>query len=87
MMDSADPLTGWPLIDIWHYPNTNTRHDLYGALFFYLQDRVRKFIDIVRRGKFQFQLLCKDARQLPSLVKSLGYGKTGGFDRIEASHT
>lgn len=81
MLDSADPLQGWPMDEIiLNAPLA--KDDLYGSLFFYLQDVLWRFCDQISKLKVGFQLFQVDALRLPSLVKQYGIGQRS-FDRIE----
>ena len=81
MMDSADPLQGWPVDEIIRNAPL-AKNDLYGSLFFYLQDVLWQFCDRISKLKVDFQLYQVDALRLPSLVKQYGIGQHS-FDRIE----
>jgi hypothetical protein len=81
MMDSADPLDGWPLEEVIQ-KLPSARNDIYGGLFMYLQDVLLEFCDKIQRLNVQFQLYQADALDLPGLMGQYGMGYQH-FDRIE----
>jgi hypothetical protein len=81
MMDSADPLSGWPLGEVIQ-KLPSARNDIYGGLFMYLQEVLQGFCDKTQRLAVQFQLYQADASDLPGLIKQYGMG-CNHFDRIE----
>ncbi|KAA1470765.1 hypothetical protein DENSPDRAFT_798192 [Dentipellis sp. KUC8613] len=54
--DLADPLLGWPIEDVMEAGKAHgvQRADVYGALYFYLMDQLRTFIDRLHTLKIQF---------------------------------
>ncbi|KAF7928559.1 uncharacterized protein EAE98_005615 [Botrytis deweyae] len=84
MMDSADPLEGWPLAEHLSKPSP-ARNDIYGSLYFYLQDQLQSFCKRIENLKIRFQLFELDAVDLPGIMKERGIGKVY-FDRIEVSN-
>lgn len=64
-----------------------TTQDLFGCLYFYLSDELRKFSTMVRRGNFQIHLCDKDARELSRTIR-MGrfHTELPMFDRIELSN-
>ncbi|KAF7905570.1 uncharacterized protein EAF01_006091 [Botrytis porri] len=84
MMDSADPLQGWPFEA--HYSKLlSARDDIYGSLYFYLQDQLQGFCKRIENLKIRFQLFELDAVDLPGILKERGIAKDY-FDRIEVSN-
>ena len=81
MLDSADPLEGWPIEEIIQKAPA-AKNDIYGSLFFYLQDVLGLFCHRIGRLKVSIQLFQVDARQLPSIVGREGMNQCS-FDRIE----
>ena len=81
MLDSADPLEGWPIEEILQKAPP-AKNDIYGSLFFYLQDLLGLFCHRINRLKVSFHLFQVDARKLPSIVEREGM-KQCSFDRIE----
>jgi hypothetical protein len=81
MLDSADPLEGWPIDEIIQKAPP-AKNDIYGSLFFYLQDILGRFCQQIGRLKSSIQRFQVDARKLPSIVE---HGEMGqcSFDRIE----
>jgi hypothetical protein len=66
------------------------RGDIYGCLYFYLQEQLRAFAERLSRFKVSFDIFCKDARELS---KDISSGKLSSitpssvvFDRIEVSN-
>lgn len=83
MMDSADPMQGWPFEEfLSKFPPA--RNDIYGSLYFYLQDQLRSFGRRIENLKIRFQLFELDAMNLPSIMKQRGIEKHY-FDRIEVN--
>jgi len=78
MTDSADPLQGWPIHEVFKKAPV-AKNDVYGSLFFYLQDILQKFCHNFRRIKCSAKLFHANARELPRI------GELGqhSFDRIE----
>lgn len=76
MMDSADPLAGWSLSDVIS-KGSLAKHDIYGSLFFYLQEILLHFCHQLQTLEIHFHLYHADAIELPRIIN------TGGFDRIE----
>ncbi len=68
MMDSADPLEGWPIDEITQ-KTPLTKIDLYGSLLFYVQDVLWRFCHQIGRLKVSLQLSQVDALKLPGIVK------------------
>ena len=81
MMDSANPLEGWPLKDVLR-KSPFAKNDLYGRLFVYVHDALLKFCRRLENLKVCFQLFQTDAMELPSFLQRRGFGKAS-FDRIE----
>ncbi len=81
MLDSADPLEGWP-IDKVIQKAPLAKNDIYGSLFFYLQEVLWRFCHRVSRLKLSIQLSQVDALKLRSIVEQYEIGKRS-FDRIE----
>ena len=81
MMDSADPAEGWPIDEIIQKAPL-AKNDLYGSLFFYLQDVLWQFCHRISRLKVSIQLSQVDALKLPSIVEQYKRGQCL-FDRIE----
>ena len=81
MLDSADPLEGWPIEEIIEKAPP-AKNDIYGSLFFYLQDVLAAFCHRIGRLKVSIQLFQVDARTIPSIAKREGM-KQCSFDRIE----
>ncbi|KAH8593394.1 hypothetical protein B0O99DRAFT_515819 [Bisporella sp. PMI_857] len=84
MMDSADPLEGWPVKDVIQNA-PSAKNDIYGSLYIYLQDVLVRFCEQVSRMKVCFHLFQVDALQLPYKLKDCGMDKAF-FDRIEVSN-
>ncbi|KAL9129400.1 MAG: hypothetical protein Q9217_002131 [Psora testacea] len=84
MMDSADPLEGWPIDEIIQKAPL-AKNDLYGSLFFYLQDLLWQFCHQIGRLKISIQLSQVDALKLPSIVEQYERDHCL-FDRIELSN-
>ena len=71
MEDQGDPLEGWPIDDIIDKAPP-AKNDMYGSLFFYLQDLLGLFCRRMGRLKVSIQLFQVDARKLPSINKRDG---------------
>ncbi|TVY19932.1 hypothetical protein LARI1_G002648 [Lachnellula arida] len=83
MMDSADPVEGWPLKD-W-FNKAPAKKDIYGSLFLYVQEVLLRFCRRIERLDVRFQLLQVDALELPKTIENCGIDKHS-FDRIEVSN-
>lgn len=81
MMDSADPLEGRPIDEIIQKAPL-AKNDLYGSLFFYIQDVLWRFCHQIGRLKVSLQLYQVDALKLPGIVEQYR-GSRCSFDRIE----
>ena len=81
MLDSADPLEGWPIDEIIQKAPP-AKNDIYGSLFFYLQDLLGRFCHHIGRLKVSIQLFQVDARKLPGIIEQYETGQRS-FDRIE----
>ena len=81
MLDSADSLEGWPIDEIIEKAPP-AKNDIYGSLFFYLQDVLGLFCRRIGRLKVSIQLYQVDARKLPSIIKRDEMDQCL-FDRIE----
>lgn len=81
MLDSADPLEGWPIDEIIEKAPP-AKNDMYGSLFFYLQDTLGLFCRRMGGLKVSIQLFQVDARKLPSIINRDGMDQCS-FDRIE----
>ena len=76
MDDKADPLDGWPLLDVLRI-QAGAKEDLYGKLYLYLQRRFKQFLDRLATAKVDFELLHMDAIKLPETLEK------GKYARIE----
>lgn len=83
-MDSADPLEGWSFEEFLSSPSP-ARNDIYGSLYFYLQEQFRTFCQRLGNLQVHFQLFKLDAIDLPRVLKGRGVGERY-FDRIEVQH-
>lgn len=80
MKDSADPLEGWPLDEVISKA-TLAKKDIYGSLFFYLQDLLSRYCR--RLGAMSIiHLFHLGAVNLPSSLKNDGVSPCS-FDGIE----
>lgn len=83
MKDSADPLDGWPALEV--VQNTKpAKHDTYGNLFYHIQDILLKFCHRIKKLSICFNLFEVDASELPSMLRQCEMGQHS-FDRIEVS--
>lgn len=81
MKDSADPLGGWDLKETLKTTGP-ANNDLYGGLYYYLKDLLRRFFNRLSVLDVSFHLTQMDAVDLPNHLnreKEAGYE----FDRIE----
>ena len=82
MLDCADPLQGWPIDEVIQKAPL-AKNDMYGSLFFYLQDILRRFCHQISRLKLSVQIYQVDALNLPTrIVEQYKMGQNS-FDRIE----
>lgn len=84
MYDSADPLAGWPLDEVMSKAPP-AKNDIYGSLFFYLQDLLLHYCQRLREINVNFHLFCLDVVELPGALKKDGV-KPYLFDRIEVRY-
>jgi hypothetical protein len=68
-----------------------TRGDLFGCLYFYLQEQLRSFSERLSRFNVSFHVFCMDARQLAKDIRSgslsAAIPASISFDRVEVSNT
>ena len=81
MMDSADPVEGWSVKD-WVNKAPIAKKDVYGSLFFHIQDVLLRFCRRIEKLEVRFQIFQIDALELPTVIEGCGIGKHS-FDRIE----
>ncbi|KDQ11253.1 hypothetical protein BOTBODRAFT_57569 [Botryobasidium botryosum FD-172 SS1] len=91
--DHADPMDSWEAPDVIKAGRAHgaLRADLYGCLYFYLSEQLRKFAERLSRFRINFQLFCMDASVLSEEIRSgqltaYGVPSTRRFDRIEVSN-
>ncbi|KAI9875688.1 MAG: hypothetical protein M1830_008116 [Pleopsidium flavum] len=84
LKDSADPLEGWPIDEVIQKAPP-AKNDIYGSLFFYLQDVLSQFCRQIGRLRLSIQLFQVDALELPDILNQSVMGQ-GSFDRIELSN-
>jgi hypothetical protein len=80
MKDDSDPLNGWLNSEVMQYAPP-AKKDVYGSLFFYIQDLLLKFCRRVQGFAIHIELYQVNAVKLPSLLE----GRSSSFDRIEVS--
>lgn len=83
MMDSADPLNGWDLVEVSATSAGPASNDLYGQLFNHLKSVFTSFCYRLATCNLEFQLLNVNAEDLglhPSDIEE------GTFARVEASN-
>lgn len=78
MKDSADPLRGWPVVEVFKKVPA-AKYDIYGSLFFYVQDILLKSCRQLRVIKVSIKLYHANMWELPHM-DGLSQQK---FDRIE----
>jgi len=82
--DSADPLDGWSMTEIQDFRKlsafTMPDNDIYGHLYFYLQDLLGKFCTKVRTLRLNVVFTATNAVNLHELVPGMT------FDRIDVSN-
>lgn len=81
MLDCADPPEGWTIDEIIQKAPP-AKNDIYGSLFFYLQDVLGRFCNRIGRLKVSIQLFQVDPRKLPSIAGRDEVGQFS-FDWIE----
>lgn len=81
MIDSADPLQGWPLKDIIrHVPAAGD--DIYGGMFLFVTNVLTIFCQRLKDLKVSFTLFQINTTQLPGILNEGGRAQKK-FDRIE----
>ncbi|KAI5778592.1 hypothetical protein EDC01DRAFT_712524 [Geopyxis carbonaria] len=85
--DSHDPVNGWD-VPLFLSSSPGPAHDLYGALHHYLHSQFLLFSQRLQSNasNINFTLVCRDARQLQSLLRSLPKKVPQHFDRIDVSN-
>ncbi|QSZ28709.1 hypothetical protein DSL72_003209 [Monilinia vaccinii-corymbosi] len=83
-LDFSDPLDAWSSDEFLSNPSP-ARNDVYGSLYFHLQDQLRHFCQRIGNLQVRFQLFELDAMDLPGILKERGVEKHY-FDRIETSN-
>ena len=81
MMDSADPLAGWPLEQVMKKAAL-AKNDVYGSLFRYLRDILLQFCHGINSRSTHFRLFQVNAAALPGVLETSATGQRL-FDRIE----
>ncbi len=81
MMDSADPLEGWPQ-SLFLQKTPLAKNDIYGSLFLYIQELLREFCQKIRGPDTHFKLFHLNTKELPGLLEKSSMAKRY-FDRIE----
>jgi len=64
LKDSADPLDGWNLPEILEVDSGAATNDIYGKLFYHLQERFSAFLCRLSTHRWEFQLLNFNAVEL-----------------------
>ncbi|PBK65733.1 hypothetical protein ARMSODRAFT_1022167 [Armillaria solidipes] len=85
--DSSNPLEGWDYTEVVKAGKEHgtTADDLMGGMFFYVKDQLVEFSKRLRRFKIHIYSYDKDAKDLPTVLRSdMSSPKT--FDRIETSN-
>lgn len=81
MMDSADPLKGWP-IKVPMMMAKPAKNDIYGGLYNHLMGTFHRFCSKLRTLNAYFYISQVDAAKLSSIF-GLGVTPETSFDRIE----
>jgi len=79
MDDKADPLDGWPILEVKQMPSPADQ-DVYGKLFIYLHDILLQFLDRFQKVRINFDLHSVDVNELPEHLQPNTYS------RIEVSN-
>lgn len=79
LKDCSDPLGGWNIFDILNETPRAAASDVYGKLYFYLQQMLKVFIEKSISLDASFQLFNVDAEELSSHLER------ETFSRIEVS--
>ncbi|KAK3645816.1 hypothetical protein LTR22_014584 [Elasticomyces elasticus] len=79
MDDKTDPLDGWPLWEVHHFPSI-AKEDCYGKLHAYLIRRFTMFLLRLRQITTRFEMYCADAADLST------YLDKDQFARIEVAN-
>ncbi|KAM0520656.1 hypothetical protein ACHAPE_003053 [Trichoderma viride] len=81
LKDSSDPLEGWNIFDILNKTPRAAPSDVYGKLYFYLQQAFKAFIEKSISLNASFQLFNVNAEELSKHLES------GTFSRIETLYS
>jgi hypothetical protein len=63
MGDQANPLSGWPIWEVYSRP-WPAKQDCYGKLHAYLREVFGKFVKSLTTVHVSFEMHCLDAREL-----------------------
>lgn len=77
MMDSANPLEGWPAKEVLSTCVGPAQNDSYGRLYYYIRDLISMLHRSLSNCTCKLQLFNLDAIELPDVLAGLT------FDRIE----
>lgn len=75
MMDSADPLGGWPLQAVLDTPAGPATNDLYGKLYHHLMHLFATFHAELAARPVSFQLHRADARHLAAHITDMKFAR------------
>jgi hypothetical protein len=91
--DYADPLEGWDIDKVLEIGRScgAQSEDVYGCLYFFLSDQLRKFAKRIRENNISFHITGFDARALPRKIRDdvlsvIGIPASVRFDRIHVSN-
>ncbi|KDQ54024.1 hypothetical protein JAAARDRAFT_38617 [Jaapia argillacea MUCL 33604] len=89
--EHVDPLDSWDIREVMKAGRIHGAHpsDVYGCLYFYLSDQLRKFARRLRQFRVSFLLFNRDARELSRQVGANVLSKLNiprSFDRIDVSN-
>lgn len=98
--DMVSAIEGWNVSEVISFGKSQglTSEDVFGCLYFYLSDQLRKFKERLATLKITFHLIDMDCRELASLIRSSSpqsgvpsaersIGFPHKFDRIDVSNT
>jgi hypothetical protein len=83
---SEDPLHGWPMDDVLEAGARSgvPPNDLYGSLFFYLSEQLRRFVTKLASTAVSIHVTCSDARELAANLAAAGMA--GRLHRVDVSN-
>ncbi|KAK5993033.1 hypothetical protein PT974_06460 [Cladobotryum mycophilum] len=78
--DSSDPFGGWDMFDVLDKTPRAAASDIYGKLYYYIENLCKRFLARLRRLPVGFELFNMETQELPKHVR------VSSFARIEVAN-